>query len=318
MMQTAVEIGQRQLENLQAECAQRLRTMSPPPSSPRELAGGNGGGADWWRKLSIQAPDTSEQPGENGHRARRIAGECPLCRGLGRVRADVPVGQPGFGMLVPCSCQTDEIRQRELARLSQVSGLLPEELALRLDDVAVDPRDEAAAKTLPVEELIERQDTAAMLELARRFVEQPWGFLTLHGAYGNAKTMILQAVVNEFRERRGLTGAYVKLRDLLNYVRAGYAPDAQEDARARYERLKAVPVLAIDELDAAKMTDFAYEFRAAFLDDRYRLAVARRAHTLFAMNGDPAGLPGDLYDRMRDGRFVIFRNRDASMRPVMG
>jgi hypothetical protein len=36
------------------------------------------------------------------------------------------------------------------------------------------------------------------------------------------------------------------------------------------------------------------------------------------MNGDPSGLPGDLYDRMRDGRFVVFHNADASMRPVMG
>ncbi len=49
------------------------------------------------------------------------------------------------------------------------------------------------------------------------------------------------------------------------------------------------------------MTDFAYEFRAAFLDDRYRLAVACRAHTLFAMNGEPSELPGDLYCIASDG-----------------
>jgi hypothetical protein len=36
------------------------------------------------------------------------------------------------------------------------------------------------------------------------------------------------------------------------------------------------------------------------------------------MNDDPSKLPGDLYDRMRDGRFVVFHNTDASMRPVMG
>ncbi|MCK4451269.1 MAG: hypothetical protein KAX26_11820 [Anaerolineae bacterium] len=65
------------------------------------------------------------------------------------------------------------------------------------------------------------------------------------------------------------------------------------------------------------MTDFAYEFRTAFLDDRYRLAVTRRTHTLFAMNCDPADLPGDLYDRLRDGRFVVFHNTDVSMRPAM-
>jgi DNA replication protein DnaC len=54
---------------------------------------------------------------------------------------------------------------------------------------------------LSVEELAQDQGTAAMLELTRRLVEEPWGFLVLHGKYGNAKTRILQAVVNEFRER---------------------------------------------------------------------------------------------------------------------
>ncbi|MCP4540407.1 MAG: AAA family ATPase [Chloroflexi bacterium] len=308
MMQTVAEIGQRQLEELRAKYAQQLRVTPTPSPHTQEHAGHNGkngNGANWWNQVS-----TPVRP--------QIKEECSLCRGLGRVRTNVPIGQPGFGTLVPCSCQAEAIRQREFARLSQVSGMLPEELSLRLDDVQVDPQDQVVAKTLPMETLIARQDTVAMLELAHRFVEQPWGFLTLHGTYGNAKTLILQAVVNEFREQRGITGVYVKMRDLLNYVRAGYAPDAQENALARYERLKAVPVLAIDEIDAAKMTDFAYEFRAAFLDDRYRLAVACRAHTLFAMNGEPSELPGDLYDRMRDGRFVVFHNADASMRPVMG
>jgi len=45
-----------------------------------------------------------------------------------------------------------------------------------------------------------------MLELAYRFVELPWGFLTLHGEYGNAKTSVLWASINEFRERHGIVG----------------------------------------------------------------------------------------------------------------
>ena len=243
--------------------------------------------------------------------------KCPACDGSGWVeRHDGYLGLDHVTM-VPCPDPAGVHRAVEIERLSRISGLLPEELALRLDDVS-ERGNAADIETLSVEELVQRQDTAAMLELARRFVEEPRGFLVLHGKYGNAKTLILQAVVNEFREQCGIVGVYVKMRDLLNYVRAGYAPDAQGDARARYERLKSVPVLAIDELDAAKMTDFAYEFRAAFLDDRYRLAIACQAHTLFAMNGDPSELPGDLYDRMRDGRFVVFHNADASMRPVMG
>ncbi len=111
------------------------------------------------------------------------------------------------------------------------------------------------------------------------------------------------------------------MRDLLNYVRAGYTSDVQENALFSVDRnsLRAAQIAAYPghRRDRGRKNDTAYEFRAAFLDDRYRFAVARRTHTLFAMNGDPAELPGDLYDRMRDGRFVIFHNRDASMHPMM-
>lgn len=227
-------------------------------------------------------------------------GRCPACDGSGWVeRRDEYQGLPHVTM-VPCPDPAGVHRAAEVARLARISGLLPEELALRLDDVVG-----------------RGGDTSKMVALARRFVEEPWGFLTLWGGYGNGKTLILQAVVNEFRERHGIVGTYVRMHDLIEYVRAGYAADARDDARARYERLKALPVLAIDEFEAARMTDFAYEFRTAFLDDRYRLAVARRAHTLFAMNCNPTQLPGDLYDRLRDGRFVIFHNADPSMRPAM-
>ncbi len=172
----------------------------------------------------------------------------------------------------------------EVARLARISGLLPEETTVCFDDVAL------------------VGDTARMTDLARRFVREPWGFFTLF---------------NEFRKRHGLVGTYVRMHDLLEYVRAGYDPNAQNGARARYEQLKSLPVLAIDEFDVARMTDFASEFRTAFLDDRYRLAMTRRAHTLFAMNCNPATLPGNIYDRLRDGRFSMFHNRDQSMRSAI-
>jgi hypothetical protein len=247
---------------------------------------------------------------------QRQADKCPACDGSGWVeRHDGYLGLDHVTM-VPCPDPVGIHQAAEIKQLSRISGLLPEELALRLDGVS-GRGDTAGVETLSVDQLVRRQDTVAMLELARRFVEEPWGFMVLHGRYGNAKTLILQAVVNEFGERRGDVGTYVRMRDLLEYVRAGYASNAGDDARTRYERLKSLPILAIDEFDAARMTDFAYEFRTAFLDDRYRLAVTRRAHTLFAMNGDPAELPGDLYDRLRDGRFVVFHNADVSMRPAM-
>jgi len=226
---------------------------------------------------------------------------CPQCNGLGVLRANVPVGHDGFGKLEPCPCQSEGIERRRFERLVRISGLLPGELALRFGDVVA--RGEG--------------DTAEMLKLARAFVAEPWGLVVFWGGYGNGKTLILQAIVNEFRHQRGIWGTYVRLKDLIDHVRAGNAPDAQGDARERYEELKACPVLAIDECDGVRMTDYAKELWHAFLDDRYRLALERKAHTVLAMNCDPATLPGDIWDRLRDGRFVIHHNRDASLRPAM-
>lgn len=232
-----------------------------------------------------------------------MADVCRDCKGLGWLRADVPVGHPDFGQMVVCQCQDEAIQQRRFERLVQISGLLPEELELRFGDV------------------IGRSDggcTAEMLDLARAFVRNPWGMFTIWGGYGNGKTLILEAIVNEFRAQRGTWGTYVRLKDLLDYIRAGNAEGADGDARERYERLKAVEVLAIDECDGPRMTAYAEEFRRAFFDDRYRLGVARRAHTVLAMNCNPAeGLPGDIWDRLRDGRFVVFHNADTSLRPAM-
>lgn len=193
-----------------------------------------------------------------------------------------------------------EFTQRKTERLADISGLLLEEMAITLDDVSKRAN----------------SDISKMVHLARKFIAKPWGFLTLWGGVGNGKTLILMAIVNEMRERHNLVCAYVRFKDLIDHIRAGM-DDGFSGDRKRYEYLKSVNVLAIDEMDKARMTDYAYEFRTAFLDDRYRLGVAHRAHTVFAMNSHPKDLSDDIYDRLRDGRFAIFHNRDSSMRPAM-
>ncbi len=44
--------------------------------------------------------------------SQAVEPECPLCRGLGYVRDDVPVGHPHFGKLFPCRCKLAEIEQQ--------------------------------------------------------------------------------------------------------------------------------------------------------------------------------------------------------------
>ncbi len=215
-------------------------------------------------------------------------------------------------IMVRCpACASLALQQR----LAAECGLLDSELAVNLDDA-----------------IGNGPDTAHMLAMAREFCRQPWGMWIVWGGYGNAKTLVLQAVVNHFRQK-GILAVYVRFKDLLDYIRAGNRPGLEEDddARRRYRRLLDVAVLAIDEVDKANLTAYADEFRSAFLDDRWRYGclpdTRLRRHTLLAMNCNPIDLPGHIYDRLRDGRFGCFldgqwhngitENRDQSMRPAM-
>jgi DNA replication protein DnaC len=229
--------------------------------------------------------------------------DCPLCKGLGVLREQRPIDDARFGKLAPCECTVAARSVRRRAHLEEVSGLLPHERALSLDD------------------LVERcDDTPEMIRVVRRFGQWPSGILTLWGECGNGKTLCLQALANHFRDGRQWVSVYARFKDLVDWIRAGNSTDATEDARERYERLKTARFLAIDEIDKVRMTEFAHEFRTALLDDRYRLALEKSHFTALACNDDPAELPEYIFDRLRDGRFgenAIFHNGDKSMRPSL-
>ncbi len=158
-------------------------------------------------------------------------------------------------------------------------------------------------------------DTQVMLAQAREFVERPSGFLTLWGGWGNGKTLILQAVVNELRAG-GMTAAYVTFKDLIDWVSAGFDDvEDQGTESQRFTYVRDAQVLAVDEVDKIRLTEYRQEFRTAFFDWRYRSAIEGDAHTLFAMNCNPMELPGDIYDRLR--QFEITCNNDPSMRPAL-
>lgn len=276
---------------------------TPPPSTPTPSPG-NG------------KPSAGATP--SARPQREAVGRTPgcICDGSGWAWQPSTPRYPDGAMVQCPACHAARLQ----ARLVAASGLLPSELGLSLGDVVPNG-----------------PGTAHMLAMALEFCREPWGVWTLWGSFGNAKTLILQAVVNHFR-RAGVLAVYVRFGDLLDYIRAGFNPDRHLDEDgvpdnhlARYRQLMAVQVLAIDEVDKARPTAFAAEFQTAFLDDRWRYGVepdpAFRRHTLLAMNDDPGGLPGHIWDRLRDGRFGcwldgewqpgVTHNADASMRPAM-
>jgi DNA replication protein DnaC len=219
-----------------------------------------------------------------------------MCNDAGWYSLNVPVGHPKFGKLLRCQCRSQEDAQR----MQDICGLTSAELKASLDDITAKPR----------------TDTARMVEQARRFIELPVGMFTIYGKCGNAKTVVLQAIVNACLAQR-VSAIYTTLYDLVGYVREAYQPDATNSAWYRMHRLQDVPVLCVDELDKIKASDWVREVETQLFDTRYRHGIAGECGTVLAMNGDIEDLPEHLLSRLRDGRNVIVRNNDRDMRPLM-
>ena len=243
---------------------------------------------------------------------------------------DVPVGHEHFGKLVRCSNEVHQ--ERYVLRLAQLSGLDKSDLTIRLDqfrevhysEVDKGKRDRDGS---PITRQVSNR---AMLESARAFVRDPYGFIYLWGGPGNAKTDVLIAIVNEINARAGsVTAVYIKFSKLVEYMREAYIenerrksnPDAPASYSQRFNEVKAVKVLCIDEFDfdgeKLRETAFAKEFRFDFLDDRYHQATREATATVFASNSPAESLPEAIYDRIRDGRFQIIHNTAPSSRPTM-
>ena len=253
---------------------------------------------------------------------------CPDCGGVGWFKLDLDPCHADFGKIVRCP---NEVHQPAyIERLARLSGLVREDLDIRLTDfreVHYMEKRKVADDQGQAPFLVSNR---AMLEVAYAFVKEPYGFVYIWGNVGNAKSDALIAIVNQINLAAGqVVAVYLKFSKLVEYMREAYIenekrkthPEAPPTYSQRFDEIKHVKVLCIDEFDfdgeKQRETAFAREFRFDFLDDRYHLGTRGQVATVFASNSPPENLPEPIYDRMRDGRFQIVHNTAPSARPAM-
>jgi DNA replication protein DnaC len=213
------------------------------------------------------------------------------------VRWDVPVGHPKFGKLDACECQYASI----VARLQELSRVTPSERDIRLNDI-VDAG----------------PDTIKMVQQAREFLHEPIGIFTICGSSGNAKSTTLLAIINEMVQARRMA-VYVTAFDLFGYIRAAFDNSHQvvdESAYMRLKRFEEIEILAIDEFDAVRQTDWITEQVLDLIDTRHRLGLDGLAGTVIAMN-EIDMLPRRVRSRLNDGQNRLCVNNDPDMRPAL-
>jgi DNA replication protein DnaC len=151
----------------------------------------------------------------------------------------------------------------------------------------------------------------AAVKQAKAFVADPYGWLTLIGGYGIGKTRIIYACMNDLADR-GIVGRYVMMPELLNELRNALRDD---DYGERLRRFVEAPLLAVDELDKIRDSDFVDEVLQAIFLARYQ--QRDDLSTIIGYNADgQERIPPFLRSRISDSRFRRIDMAGPDVRPI--
>jgi len=153
-----------------------------------------------------------------------------------------------------CSCQTGADEKLIAARLRAIDGLTEKERETDFVWFTVTSAN---------------RDGYAAVVSAVQDMRRPRGFIFLSGPPGIGKTMLSMCAVNDARNR-GFASVYVTAKNLLDYLRAAFAPDAGVNYDARWDLIVNASVLAIDELSLTATKPWAVEQLEELIGIRYR------------------------------------------------
>jgi len=210
---------------------------------------------------------------------------CPICKGIGYLRAGVPVGHPDFGKLVPCTCRLAELAGRRVATLRTLSNL---KIMSRMTFETFISKGHG----LPPDK---QANLRWAYDEARTFAENPEGWLILKGGYGCGKTHLVAAIANNCVER-GQPVLFITVPDLLDHLRASFAPSSPAGYNTRFEEVRTAPVLILDDLGTESSTPWAQEKLFQIFNYRYNA----RLPTVITTNHELEEIPLRLRSRLVD------------------
>ncbi|MEE8162425.1 MAG: ATP-binding protein, partial [Anaerolineae bacterium] len=183
---------------------------------------------------------------------------CPICKGAGYLAKDVPVGHPDFGKLYPCQCKIEELEAKRLLDLQDLSqlGALSRMTfqSFKSEGVGLNTQ--------------KRENLRRAYERAKHFAQESVGWLVLKGGYGCGKTHLAAAISN-YRIANGQPVLFVVVPDLLDHLRATYAPTSEVSYDERFEEVRTAPLLILDDLGTQSSTPWAQEKLYQILNYRY-------------------------------------------------
>jgi DNA replication protein DnaC len=202
---------------------------------------------------------------------------CPVCKGSGYLRYDVPVGDPNFGRLFMCQCKAAEVDARDAVELQRLSNLNNfRDLTFQTFNPRVPGSKDA-------------------FEAARQFANDPSGWLLLIGNYGCGKTHLAAAIANDALSK-SVRLYFAIVPDLLDHLRATFDPNSEEKYDDRFEMIRNVPLLILDDLGTENAKPWAREKLYQIINHRYN----GKLPTVITTNQDFDQMDGRIASRIGD------------------
>src|SRR5713101_4045239 len=182
------------------------------------------------------------------------ANPCPICKGAGYLRADVPYGHPNFGKPIACECkeaEKKEKRRQQLLELSDLSAVHNQSFRnFRTSFSGAHPSIQEA------------------FQEAYKFAQNPNGWLVLIGPNGSGKTHLAAAIANQHLSE-GAVVLFTVVPDLLAHLRATFAPTSTEAYDQRFSKMREAELLVLDDLGSHQSSPWANEKLFQLLNYRY-------------------------------------------------
>ena len=239
--------------------------------------------------MSKENSPTSSSTEEASSTSLRGAQNCPICRGGGFVRRDLPIHHPDFGKVEICSCRAQEVAQSAYQRVYRLSNLAA------FKDMSFETFKVQGRVGMGEDQL---RSLKLAYDSAQGFARTLSGWLLLLGSYGVGKTHLAAGIAN-FAVGMGVPTLFLTAPDLLDWLRYSY--DAPDDTfESRFEEIRNINLLVVDDLGTQNATPWAQEKLYQILNWRY----VNRLPTVVTSNQPLEEIEGRIQSRLRDPELV--------------
>jgi DNA replication protein DnaC len=198
---------------------------------------------------------------------------CHICKGAGYLRSNVAFGHPNFGKPIACQCKEIERKEKRRQQLRDMSNMD----AFRMQNFRT-----FSLHTPGVQEAY---------DVAMRFSEDPEGWLVLVGPNGCGKTHLAAAIANKSLDS-GAVVLFEAVPDLLDHLRAAFAPTANEVYDQLFSKMREAELLVLDDLGSQQSSSWANEKLFQLLNYRYNMSMPT------VVTANPKGMHG-IDERIR-------------------